>query len=241
MVSLRKFIFVFLFCALLLGCGNQVNDNRFGVIIGDSIAAGNNSLGSRLQHDGQNVYDPSYPNQAGQLSYCFEQYFKMPCFNHGIGGQTTNDIWLRWKRDALGEIYDPEDGRGNKTLPGKPHYIYIHVGINDVYRNVDPNITKANFISMAESCKNNGIKVYFSNIPPGDILSNAQILDIKSMNNWMGQTLTTYGAIVIDEYFWAEDPINPGMVKSEFYSDGVHPTKDGYIELSRFIYSNIRQ
>lgn len=71
-----------------------------GVIIGNSIAEGHPAAHGRLHIPGGG-YDLSKPNEAGQISYYLEQLTGLKIYNHGIGGQRSDQIRDRWDRDAL--------------------------------------------------------------------------------------------------------------------------------------------
>jgi lysophospholipase L1-like esterase len=215
----------------------------FGVVVGDSIAEGHPALHGRLHANGTNTYDPSVVNQSGQLAYEFGQITGLYWYNQGIGGQVSSQIWGRWNRDVLGQVYSGyNDGLGSQTLPRKPYAVFINIGINDIAQNKDiENETKVNMVNMAKSARDNGILCIFNNVGAWSDATAAQVQTIQSLNTWMASTLPKYGAYVADYYSWSEDPAQPGSgkINAAFYADHTHPSKPGYKALARYILNQL--
>ncbi|NOH95294.1 phage tail protein [Vibrio sp. 99-70-13A1] len=205
----------------------------FGVVIGDSIAEGHPELHGRL-HNELGQVDLAHENESGQLSYEFGAITGLYWYNHGIGGQQTAQILARWKRDVLGLDYDPGDGKGTRTLPGKPAFVVVNVGINNISYGHGIEGAKTDLISMAKSCCENGILAVF-NTPPAyrtsDEVKQSQIQELRS---WMQTELIRFGVWVFDAWDWSRLPDlvqpNPRLIK-----DSVHPSKVGYKSMARAI------
>lgn len=235
-------LFILLIVAPINGCNKETKNDKnekFGVIIGDSIAEGHPALHGRLhpEHDG---FDPDYPDKPGQLSYELAQLYGFRFYNQGIGSQTTTDIWNRWERDVLGQISDPSDGRGDRTLTTKPNIVVVSAGINDVAGGVDLTTIQNNLISMAESALNNNIEIIFLNVGPFDAATADMLTKIDQLNTFMVGDLLTHNsnAIIVDYYTFIEDPANPGKVNPALTAgDGIHPSKTGYSQLAQLIYN----
>jgi lysophospholipase L1-like esterase len=209
-----------------------------GVVIGDSIAQGYPDLGSRLNRSGDPTYDSDYPNITGQFSTEFSRLFGFHFYNHGISGQTTAQVWARWRRDVLGEVYDPGDGRGSQTLPGKADFVYVDIGVNDLKTTSGLTVTDTenNLLAMAQSCITNNIPVIFSNIAFRSDFNETQHNNIIAIDNWMINTLIPLGIVVFDQYKFSLDVNNPNQVRFEYYADDTHPNKAGYNRLARMAY-----
>jgi len=173
-----------------------------GVVIGDSIAIG--YYDSRLQPYESRLqpsYDPSFINPPGTFAYEFQNLTNFTWYNQGIGGQTTEQLWQRWCRDALALDFDAGDGRGNKTLNKKPSVIILDTGTSEL-RNATPDsvsIIKNNIYRMVKTATENNISVIVINIAPIKTAENAKIIEV---NTWMSNTLTQIGdrARIYDAY-----------------------------------------
>jgi lysophospholipase L1-like esterase len=207
-----------------------------GVVIGDSIAEGYPALWGRLQADQGTQYDSNYPNITGQFSTELSRLFGYRFYNHGIISQKSGDIWARWNRDVLAQVYDPSDGRGNQTLSEVPHLVFVHVGVNDFNAGIDINTVKDNFTNMMASLQTNSIQGIFSNVPTRDDLTTTERNNVISFNTWLASTAPTYNIKIFDEYSWCIDDNNSPNVRFDYYNDGVHPNKEGYRLLSQLIY-----
>lgn len=203
----------------------------FGVVIGDSIAEGHPALHGAL-HPGRAAYDPTWESQPGQLSYELGALSEYHWYNNGIGSQSTEHIRARWDRDALGRQYDPQDGRGDRTLPGIPRAVVVAAGVNDIALKVPPEVTRVNLQFMADSLSGVGTSVVFLTLPPSDRFTPEQIQMVREMNAWMLQSLPAEKVGVADLYAWFEDPQNPGKVNPALAADYIHPSKSGYQELA---------
>ena len=139
--------------------------------------------------------------------------------NRGISGQTTPQMLIRFKQDAV---------RLN------PEIIIINGGTNDIWGNTGPSTPEMiidNLCSMAEIAAKNDINVALSTIlpvykyperddiidPPKTIfLINSVLLDYCKEN---GLNFLDYYTPMVDD--------KKGL-SSDYGTDGVHPNKDGY-------------
>lgn len=198
-----------------------------GVVIGDSIAEGHPNLHSRL-HNNLGVFDATVQNQEGQPSFELSRRTGFYWWNHGIGGETTAQVWNRWKRDALAEVFDAGDGRPTSTLLEKPVWIWVNAGINDVSALIDVEITKSNLLKMAISAQENGIFVGFNTIGPIDSHTATQRLMQDEINQFMLNVLPDFGAYVFDYHSFMVAPLDATQLLDDLHADGVHPNKRGY-------------
>lgn len=138
--------------------------------------------------------------------------------NRGISGQTTPQILLRFKTDAINL---------------KPKVIVILAGTNDIAGNTGPTTLKIisdNIFSMAELAKANGIKVILSSVLPAfdypwkTGLQPAE--KIVKLNKLIKNYAAKNGIIYLD-YHSAMANEQMGL-KDAYTYDGVHPNKTGY-------------
>ena len=139
--------------------------------------------------------------------------------NRGISGQTTPQMLIRFKQDAVHL---------------NPKLIIINGGTNDIWGNTGPSTPDMiidNLCSMAEIAAKNDINVALSTIlpvykyperddiidPPKTIsLINSVLLDYCKKN---GLTFLDYYTPMVD--------VKKGL-NSDYGTDGVHPNKEGY-------------
>ncbi len=211
----------------------------FGVVIGDSIAEGHPSTHGRLHPDGSAGYIDNYASTPGQPSYELSRLTGSHWYNQGIGSQTSADVLGRFDRDALGLVSDPGDGRGNKTLPGKPYICLVIVGANDVAGNVSEAALKENLQAMLAKLLSAGVMPVFSTVAPSSSYTASQRAAAQRINAWMLTTFAGFGAVVFDLYSWGSD--GAAGIKSDRYIDTIHPSRAGYAQLALDIYSSIRR
>ena len=203
-----------------------------GVVIGDSIAEGHPGEHGRLhQSYGDPTFNSAMANEPGQPSYELAQRTGFFWWNHGIGGETTAQIWNRWPRDALGQTYDAGDGRPTSTLLEKPIWIWVNAGINDVSALIDTEVTKANLLSMALSAKENGIYIGFNTIGPIDSHDSTQRAMQDEINAFILDVLPQFGAYTFDYHEFMKAPLDPTQLLDDLHADGVHPNRRGYAAL----------
>ena len=212
----------------------------FWVVIGDSQAEGAVLRTGRLTPGGGVGFEPNYLDTIGQLSYHLRELTQMRWFNHGIGSESSNDTWGRWRRDVLAETFDPGDGRGSRTLQRKPQGVVIVTGINDFYLGGDVAQVQGNLENMAASANANDIKCVILNIGVADGNNPTQNAQTDSVNTWLASgALNPYGAVIVDYNTFGRDPAYDDNIhyNSTYISaDGIHPTPLGYDTLANIIY-----
>lgn len=169
-------------------------ENRV-VFFGDSIT------------DGWHL-DESFPGQA--------------YVNRGIGGQTTSQMFLRFRQDVIAL---------------QPKVVVILAGTNDIAGNTGPISLadiQANFITLAELAHQHGIKVVYSSVTPvheytesaGDMFTQRPPEKILALNAWL-KDFCASGACLYLDYFSAMVD-EKGFMKKDLADDGLHPNKAGY-------------
>jgi len=210
-----------------------------GVVIGDSQAEGHPARHGRLHPNGASTFSVNYQDTLGTISYTLRQLTKMRWFNHGIGGQTSDQVWARWPRDVLAQTFNPSDGRGSKTLQRKPNTVVIIVGINDFFVHTRSwTVTAQNLENMAQSARDNGIQAVFLNCPGDESANMVQIRKVDSLNTWMASgALQAFGAAVVDYNSWWRDPAyNDNGHGQSLIVDVIHPSAIGYDSLANVIF-----
>ena len=143
--------------------------------------------------------------------------------NRGIGGQTTPQMLIRFKPDAIDL---------------KPYAIIILAGTNDIAGNTGPSTVRMitdNIFSMAELAVAYEIKVVLSSILPvyqypwiDGVLDPPLVID--SINIKIKEYVENKGLIYLDYYSSMVDD-RKGL-KLDFTGDGVHPNEVGYRVMS---------
>ena len=143
--------------------------------------------------------------------------------NRGIGGQTTPQMLIRFKPDAINL---------------KPYAIIILAGTNDIAGNTGPSTVKMitdNIFSMAELAIAYEIKVVLSSILPvyqypwvDDVLDPPSSID--SINSKIKEYVENKGLVYLDYYSSMVD--DQKGLKLDFTGDGVHPNEAGYRVMS---------
>ena len=143
--------------------------------------------------------------------------------NRGIGGQTTPQMLIRLKPDAIDL---------------KPYAIIILAGTNDIAGNTGPSTVKMitdNIFSMAELAIAYEIKVVLASILPvyqypwvDDVLDPLSVID--SINSKIKDYVENKGLLYLDYYSSMVDD-RKGL-KLDFTGDGVHPNEAGYRVMS---------
>ena len=143
--------------------------------------------------------------------------------NRGIGGQTTPQMLIRFKPDAIDL---------------KPYAIIILAGTNDIAGNTGPSTVRMitdNIFSMAELAIAYEIKVVLASILPvyqypwvDDVLDPPSAID--SINSKIKEYVENKGLLYLDYYSSMVDD-RKGL-KLDFTGDGVHPNEAGYKVMS---------
>jgi len=147
------------------------------------------------------------------------EYFENSSYiNRGIGGQTTQQMLLRFRADVIDL---------------RPKVVVILAGTNDIAGNTGPMTLEEirdNIISMSELAKANGIKVVISSVLPAHDYSWRPGLEpnikIPKLNAMLKDYAESKGIIYLDYFSVMVDDRN-GLPK-RLAEDGVHPTKKGY-------------
>ncbi|KJV27810.1 SGNH/GDSL hydrolase family protein [Luteibacter yeojuensis] len=140
--------------------------------------------------------------------------------NHGISGQTTPQMLVRFRPDVIAL---------------KPAVVVILAGTNDIAGNTGPSSLQAiegNLTSMAELAKANHIHVVIASLLPisnyNDPTSSARRppATINALNAWIRDYTKREQFGYIDYYSAMVD--KTGQLRAELSGDGLHPNAEGY-------------
>lgn len=151
-----------------------------------------------------------------------EMFPGKPYIGRGIGGQTSPQMLVRFHQDVIAL---------------KPAAVVILAGTNDIAGNTGPStleMIEDNLESMTELAQANGIRVVLSSVLPVYDYPWRKGLEpapkIVALNAWMKAYAARAGAVYLD-YFSAMVDDRQGL-RSDLTSDGVHPTKAGYLVMA---------
>jgi lysophospholipase L1-like esterase len=152
-----------------------------------------------------------------------DEYFPgKPYINRGISGQTTPQMLVRFRQDAIDL---------------QPKVIVILAGTNDIAGNTGPmrlEDIEANYASLAELARAHDFRVVFSSVLPvhnytpraQDLFAQRSPEKILKLNRWLKAYCNANHHIYLD-YFSAM--VNDqGLLKRELADDGLHPNVAGY-------------
>lgn len=146
------------------------------------------------------------------------QFFSPTVLDRGIGGQTSEQVLLRFYSDVVAL---------------HPDIVHIMVGANDLAGNTGPTDMEGyenNIRAMVELAKVHGIRVILGSITPMRKFWWAPGLRpahaIPRINAWLREYAAASGATYIDYYSALVG--NDGGPKRGLTNDGVHPNRIGY-------------
>ena len=151
-----------------------------------------------------------------------------PYVNRRIGGQTTPQMLVRLRPDALSH---------------HPKVIVLLAGTNDIAGNTgaesDEDIEQ-NLAAIAELSAANGVKVVLAGILPiSDYhqkpdqvpqVARRPMSRILAVNTWMKKYAADHGHVFLDYAPGVAD--SRGMLKAEFSEDDLHPNAQGYAAMA---------
>jgi len=145
-----------------------------------------------------------------------------PYINRGIGGQTTPQMLVRFRQDAI----DPH-----------PKVLVILAGTNDIAGNTGPmrlEDIEANYQSLAELARASHIRVVFASVLPvhnyteksKDFFAQRPSDKILALNRWLKAYCAQTGDVYLDYFSALVD--EKGLLKGDLAEDGLHPNDAGY-------------
>jgi lysophospholipase L1-like esterase len=145
-----------------------------------------------------------------------------PYVNRGIGGQTTPQMLVRFRQDVI-DLH--------------PKVVVILAGTNDIAGNTGPmrnEDIEADYASMAELAKANGIRVVYSSVLPvhnytdrsKDFFAQRPQSRITALNDWLKDYCSKNHIVYLDYFSAVVD--DKGMLKKDLAEDGLHPNAEGF-------------
>lgn len=145
-----------------------------------------------------------------------------PYVNRGISGQTTPQMLLRFRQDVI-DLH--------------PKAVVILAGTNDLAGTTGPESNddiEANYASMADLARANGIRVVFSSVLPvhnysqhgEDYFAQRPQSRILALNVWLKDYCARNRIVYLDYFSAMVD--DKGMMKRELADDGLHPNDAGF-------------
>src|SRR5437899_1247942 len=159
--------------------------------------------------------------------------------------------WLACRSVKQSHIFDLElcprysaSGRHTSEMPSKSTPIHLQprvgvilAGTNDIAGNTGPILLEdieANYASMAELARANGINVVFSSVLPvhnytpqsQDLFAQRSPEKILRLNRWLKDYCASNGLVYLDYFNAMVD--EKGLLKRDLAEDGLHPNKAGY-------------
>jgi len=147
------------------------------------------------------------------------QLFTNDTVNRGIGGQTSEQMLVRFRSDVI-EL--------------NPRVVHIMAGTNDVAGNNGPTslaVFQGNIRSMVEEARLHQIRVVLASVPPSARIPWRTEIErpadtIAAMNRWLREYARCEHLVFVDYTAVLDD--GRGGIKPGLSTDGVHPTHAGY-------------
>ncbi|MCI4364793.1 MAG: SGNH/GDSL hydrolase family protein [Thermoplasmata archaeon] len=177
------------------------------VALGDSTTAGTPGFLSPLE---------APPTGAGNPESQFAYWMmnlrpEWTVTNCGINGETSGDVLRRLPRDVLQH---------------HPDYVVILAGVNDVFRGIPPESTRANLTALYAGAHSVGIRVVAASILPYNSMSRRQAEEMRELNRWIRQVAHESGLAFCDTHTLVSDARVADRLAGS--PDGFHPDVNGY-------------
>jgi lysophospholipase L1-like esterase len=148
--------------------------------------------------------------------------------NRGIGGQTTSQLLLRERNDALAL---------------HPKAVVLEGGANDMRLGFSPEEIRDNLLTMGELAQSHGIAVFVTAMTPVcdcfRPLSGLRTVErIHALNALLAAMCREHRWTLIDLNTPLADP--DGLMQKRFTTDGVHPNDAGYALLAPVVEQALR-
>ena len=149
--------------------------------------------------------------------------------NIGIGGNTSEDILLRFRHDVINQSYET---------------VILNIGINDICQeNYSSNITVDNILNIVELCKLHNIELILTSVLPATDKFKVSFVTtfsispqrIEELNRSIEQIAMQNNLKYIDY----TQEINRGEFIKKYTYDGIHPNYEGYLLLEKILQPTI--
>jgi lysophospholipase L1-like esterase len=160
-----------------------------------------------------------------------ESFPGKPYVNRGISGQTTPQMLVRFRQDAIAL---------------KPSAVVILAGINDIAGNTGPETLEQiedNLASMADLAAANRIRVVLCSVTPAFDFSwspgKTPAPKVAALNEWIKGYAAEKGYVYVDYYSAMKD--DRGGLPATLSKDGVHPLPAGYAIMTPLVEAGIEK
>jgi len=132
--------------------------------------------------------------------------------NRGIGGNTTGDVL----------------GRMEQIYMLKPEKLFIMIGVNDLKRQLGPNVAASNYIKIFDSIDKNlpGTEVFIQSVLPVNDSWKIDNTHIPALNIKLKEHAVQRGYTYIDLHTVFSD--SDGQLAQNLSNDGIHLLGAGY-------------
>ena len=175
-------------------------------------------LGDSLTNGARNEYYRNYPIE---LNYLIKKKNKIEniCFNESVNGETSSEILRRSIKILETKKYD---------------LILLLAGTNDTKIPIPPKIYRQNILQIINLSKINETNIYLGLLPP--IYSGLPCYSQKEGN----KIIKKYNQILISlSRIYNLKYADFSNLNENLYSDGVHLTYKGYLEMAKRWYNTI--
>ena len=149
-------------------------------------------------------------------------FFNSDKLDRGIGGQTTEQMLVRFRADVL-DLH--------------PAVLHLMAGTNDIAGNRGPTSIaqiEANLQSMVEQARAAHIHVVLATIPPAAAFGWSTVVQvpqtIATLNRWIEEYARRERLTYVDYHSVLADA--KGALRAEYTEDGVHPNAAGYAAMA---------
>jgi lysophospholipase L1-like esterase len=149
------------------------------------------------------------------------QWFTSPDWlNRGIGGQTTSQLLLRTRQDAIAL---------------HPRALIIQGGSNDMRLGFSPEAIRDNIASIADIARANHIRVLIAAMTPvcdcvRPLTGERTVAQIRHLNDLLKELCKQQNYEYLDYYTPLAN--EEGRMRQEFTTDGVHLNDQGYSRIA---------
>lgn len=144
-------------------------------------------------------------------------FFRPGFVDRGIAGESSPQILVRFRQDVI-DLH--------------PRVVHIMMGTNDIAGRTGPMTlqqTEANFETVTELARANGVTVILATTPPTDHVLGEGVKPartIQALDDWIRGYARRSGVVLADYARVLDD--GRGGLRAGLTSDGVHPNAQGY-------------
>lgn len=184
--------------------------------LGDSITAGNPGW----DPDPVRRLDEGDNPESQYLFWAARADPRIDFRNHGVGGECTAEIVRRFEQAA--------DGADVLVVQG---------GINDVVHQRSIEDAADKLREMVRRGKQRGLGVVLVNVLPWNRGWPDADVQIRRLNELIGEIGVDEGVAVLPFYETLEDPERPGRMREDWTADGNHPSVAGHRRLGELAFA----